>query len=110
MSMRKLRTAALVLAVLAVASGARAQVWDKLRINGYGSLEYEKQITDASKGKGDKNGSFDADGFDLVFNFTPTDRFRVAADLTWEHGPATEEFRGNVAVEYAFAEYSCGTG
>jgi hypothetical protein len=106
MSMRKLSTAALVLAVLAVASGARAQVWDKLRINGYGSLEYEKQTTDASKGKGDKNGSFDADGFDLVFNFTPVDRFRVAADLTWEHGPATEEFRGNVAMEYAFAEYS----
>ena len=41
-----------------------------------------------------------------MFNFTPVDRFRVAADLTWEHGPATEEFRGNVAVEYAFAEYS----
>jgi hypothetical protein len=106
MSMLKPFTAALVLAVLAVASAAQAQVWDKLRINGYGSLEFEKQVTDTSKGKGDKNGSFDADGFDLVFNFTPVDRFRVAADLTWEHGPATEEFRGNVATEYAFVEYS----
>lgn len=106
MSMRKCFTAFLVLAVLSVASGARAQIGDVLRINGYGSLEFEKQITDKSQGKGDKNGSFDADGFDLVFNFTPVDRFRVAADLTWEHGPATEEFRGNVAMEYAFAEFT----
>jgi hypothetical protein len=29
----------------------------------------------------------------------------VAADLTWEHGSATEEAFGNVAVEYAFVEY-----
>ena len=104
--MSKRKTAVVLLAALSLASGARAaELGDKLRINGYGSLEFEKQLTDTSKGKGDKNGSFDSDGFDLVFNFTPTDRFRVSADLTWEHGPATEEFRGNVAVEYAFAEY-----
>lgn len=104
--MSKRLTAGLVVAVLSVASGARAQVGDKLRINGYGSLEFEKQVTDTSKGKGDKNGSFDADGLDLVFNFTPDPRFRVGADITFEHGSATEEFRGNVAVEYAFAEFS----
>jgi hypothetical protein len=95
-----------LLAAVGLSSPARgAEITDKLRINGYGSLEFEKQLTDPDKGKGDKSGSFDSDGFDLVFNFTPADRFRVSADLTWEHGAATEEFRGNVAVEYAFAEY-----
>jgi hypothetical protein len=97
--------AVFVLAALASAPAARADVMDKLRINGYGSLEFEKELDGEAKSRGDKNGSFDADGFDLVLNFTPSERFRVSADLTWEHGAATEEFRGNVAVEYAFAEF-----
>jgi hypothetical protein len=81
----------------------RAQANDLVRINGYTSVEFEKMLGD--EGRGDANGSFDADGFDLVLNFTPSHRLRVAADLTWEHGPATEDGRGNVAVEYAFPEY-----
>ena len=76
---------------------------ESFRINGYSSFEFEKQFGD--KGKGDPNGSFDADLFDLVFNVLPTDRLRIAADLTWEHGAASEDGRGNVAVEYAFGEY-----
>jgi hypothetical protein len=90
-----------VAAVLAAAP-AQAQLGDKLKINGYGSLEFEKQLGD--QGKGDPNGSFDSDGFDLVLNVLPSDRVRVAADLTWEHGATTELDRGNVAVEYAFVE------
>jgi hypothetical protein len=88
-------------AVLAAAP-AQAQLGDRLKINGYGSLEFEKQLGD--QGKGDPNGSFDSDGFDLVLNVLPSDRVRVAADLTWEHGATTELDRGNVAVEYAFVE------
>jgi hypothetical protein len=91
-----------VVAVLAAAP-ARAQLGDKIKINGYGSLEFEKQLGDT--GKGDPNGSFDSDGFDLVLNVLPSERVRVAADITWEHGAATEVDRGNVAVEYAFAEF-----
>lgn len=60
----------------------------------------------SSDGKGDPNGSFDADLFDLVLNFRPTDRLRVAADITWEHGVASEEHFGNAAIEYAFGEYA----
>jgi hypothetical protein len=76
---------------------------ESFRINGYSSFEFEKQFGD--DGKGDPNGSFDADLFDLVFNIFATDHLRIAADLTWEHGSATEDGRGNVAVEYAFGEY-----
>lgn len=81
-----------------------AQSGDYIRINGYGSFEYEKNLSD--RGRGDKSGSFDADGFDLVFNIIPAERFRVAADLNWEHGTAIEDGYGNVGFEYAFAEYS----
>ena len=77
---------------------------DSFRVDGYSSFEFEKMFGD--EGRGDPNGSFDADLFDLVLNWRGSDRLRVAADVTWEHGPATEDGRGNVAVEYAFAEYS----
>ena len=89
-------------ALLWPGSVASAQVSDMFHLNGYSSFEFEKQLGD--KGKGDPNGSFDADLFDLVFNFTPVPRLRVSSDLTWEHGAASEDGRGNVAVEYAFAE------
>jgi hypothetical protein len=95
---------ALVLALLSAAP-AQAQLGDRIRINGYSNFEWEYQLSNHDTGRGDKNGSFDADLFDLVLNFQPTDRLRVAADLTWEHGPATEDGRGNVGAEYAFAEY-----
>ncbi|PCI41987.1 MAG: hypothetical protein COB51_13535 [Moraxellaceae bacterium] len=73
-------------------------------MNGYFSFEYEKNV--AGKPEGDTNGSFDLDLFDLVINFNASDKLRIATDLTWEHGTATEEGFGNVAIEYAFAEYS----
>ncbi len=81
-----------------------AQLGDRIRINGYSSFEFERSLS--SQGRGDPNGSFDADLFDLVLNFRLTDRLRVAADITWEHGVASEEDFGNAAIEYAFAEYS----
>lgn len=76
---------------------------DRFRINGYSSFEFEKLL--GSTGKGDPNASFDADLFDLVLNIQATDRLRIAADITWEHGAASEDDRGNVAIEYAFPEY-----
>jgi hypothetical protein len=93
----------LLAAALLCPTSARAQGSETFRINGYSSFEFEKMLGDA--GRGDPNGSFDADLLDLVLNFKPDSRLRVAADLTWEHGAATEDGRGNVAVEYAFAEY-----
>ena len=62
-----------VAAVLAAAP-AQAQLGDKIKINGYGSLEFEKQLQE--NGKGDPNGSFDSDGFDLVLNVLPSERVR----------------------------------
>ncbi len=75
-----------------------------LSINGYASFEYEYQLT--SEGNGDPNGSFDSDLIDLVFGFRPTDQVRVALDVSWEHGSATEDGIGNVALEYGFVEYA----
>ena len=77
---------------------------ENLSINGYLSFEYEKNI--GGDQQGDLNGSFDADLFDLVFNFRATEHLRIAADITWEHGAATEDNRGNAAIEYAFGEYT----
>ncbi len=95
--------AAAGLAAALATAPAYAQLGDKVKINGYGSVEFEKLLGD--EGRGDKNGSFDSDGLDLVFNFLPTHRVRVGMDLTWEHGAATENGFGNVAVEYGFIEY-----
>jgi len=92
--------------LMALAPPAQAGDLDKLSINGYTSLEFEQQIEPAGEGGGDPHGSLDADLFDLVFNFYASDKIRVAADLTWEHGAATEDNRGNVALEYGFIEYT----
>ncbi len=77
---------------------------DKIQINGYVSFEFEKQIED--EGNGDPKGSFDADLFDIVMNFRVSERLRASADFTWEHGSASEDSRGNLALEYGFLEYS----
>ena len=89
---------------LFLAAPASAVSWDKVDLNGYFSFEYEKEIS--GDGLGDTNGSFDFDLLDLVFNMQVTDNFRIATDITWEHGAASEEDRGNVAVEYGFVEYT----
>lgn len=81
-----------------------AQIANNISIKGYTSFEFEYQTTDV--GGGDRNASFDADLFDIVLNIQATPKLRVAADLTWEHGTATEENWGNAAVEYAFSEYT----
>jgi len=97
-------TISFLLCALPTARVGAIQIHDRLSINGYSSFEFEIQLQ--NEGAGDPNGSFDADLFDLVLNFDVTERLRVAADLTWEHGTATEDDRGNVAVEYAFGEYT----
>lgn len=96
----------LAVVCLLVATPVLAIDWEKLSINGYTSFEYEQQIEPEGEGAGDPNGSFDADAIDLVLNFQVSDKIRAATDLTWEHGAATEDGRGNVAIEYAFVEYT----
>lgn len=101
--MRRLFAAAV--AVLALAPCVHAQeMADRIVINGYTNFEFSKQLS--KEGNGDKTGSFDADQFDLVFNITVSERVRAALDLSWEHGTATEDDRGNQALEYGFVEYA----
>lgn len=89
--------------LLFVSSYSHAAPWEKITMNGYYSFEYEKTVSGTEE---DQNGSFDLDLIDIVLNYQSTDNLRVATDLTWEHGAASEDGRGNVAVEYAFAEYT----
>lgn len=84
--------------------GFTANVNEQLFIGGYSSFEWEQQIE--KTGRSDRYGSFDADLFDLVIAYQASDKVRMAADLTWEHGAASEEGLGNVAVEYAYPEYA----
>ena len=101
--MKRLVPAALLPLILAASVSAQ-EMGDRIVINGYTNFEFEKQLS--KEGHGDKNGSFDADQFDLVFNITVSERVRAALDLSWEHGTATEDGRGNQAMEYGFVEYA----
>lgn len=101
---KHLSIALTVVSLILFQTQANALTLDKIDIHGYLSFEYENNINGDLEG--DVNGSFDMDLFDLVINIRATDKLRIAADLTWEHGTATEDNRGNAAVEYAFAEYS----
>jgi hypothetical protein len=102
-AMKRLLAAALV-ALLFAPKAIAQELGDRIVINGYTNFEFSKQVS--KEGRGDKTGSFDADQFDLVFNITVSERVRVAADLSWEHGTATEEGWGNQALEYGFVEYT----
>lgn len=93
-----------MLTALLTLAGA-SEFSNRVTINGYFSFEFENHLMGDDPKKGDEYGSFDSDLFDLVINVRPSDRVRVAADITWEHGTATEADRGNAAMEYAFAEY-----
>lgn len=105
MKRRQLAFALVVAATWAVPGRAQQiELQDKIRINGYSNFEFEYMPT--KQGRGDGNASFDAQEFDVVFNILPTDRLRVNADLRWEHGPATEDLRGNVALSHGFVEYT----
>jgi predicted porin len=98
------RIIAVCLLIFSYLTPTYAASWEKIEINGYLSFEYENAFS--GDNQGDPNGSFDMDLLDIVLNIQATDRLRIAADLTWEHGAATEDNRGNVAIEYAFAEYT----
>ncbi len=101
--MRRFSLAGVLLVALSTPVAAQ-ELMDRIVLNGYTNFEFSKQIS--KEGLGDKNGSFDADQFDLVFNISVSERVRAALDLSWEHGTATEDGRGNQAMEYGFVEYA----
>jgi hypothetical protein len=106
-----LRPLAVSIVLAGWAGFAQAGAMDTISIDGYFSLEYEHSVAGdkvnrTGKQMGDPNGSFDTDGLDLVINAQPDPRVRLSTDITFEHGAATEDGLGNVAVEYAFAEYT----
>lgn len=104
--MNRLTRGVSVFAMLAWAAPAGAQLvnQDKIRINGYSNFEYE--YSPNRLGRGDTQGSFDAQEFDLVLNIVPSDRLRLSTDLRWEHGISLEDSRGNMTISHGFAEYT----
>ena len=104
--MNRLTRGVSLFAMLAWAAPAGAQLLDsdKVHLNGYSNFEYEYSPNRA--GRGDNNGSFDAQEFDLVFNIVPSDRLRLSTDLRWEHGISYEDGRGNLTISHGFAEYT----
>lgn len=101
--MRKLKQITMLMVITVMSLNVNAKQIGNLSINGYFSFEYENHISGDEEG--DTNGSFDLDLIDLLIGYKIDDKFRFAADLTWEHGASTEDSLGNVAVEYAFGEY-----
>jgi hypothetical protein len=91
---------------MAALSLGHADWTEKVTLNGYFSFEFEERIAGERHERADEYGSFDSDMFDLVLNIQATDRLRLAADLTWEHGAQSEVDKGNLATEYAFAEFT----
>ena len=104
--MKRLARSVTVFVALASAAPAGAQLvnQDKIRVNGYSNFEYE--YSPNRLGRGDTQGSFDAQEFDLVFNILPSDRLRLSTDLRWEHGLSLEDSRGNMTISHGFAEYT----
>ncbi|MFC1585925.1 hypothetical protein ACFL5V_10295 [Fibrobacterota bacterium] len=77
---------------------------DRVSINGFTSIEVEKQLDEV--GPGDPNYSIDADLFDLLLNFQIGERMRATVDLAWEHGAETNRSYGSTNLEYAFIEHT----
>ncbi len=104
-----LRRTVFLLAMMTVFSARTAAAdtfsgQDVLKLNGFFSFSYEQQL--GHKGDGDPNGSFDMNLFDLMIAILPVDNVRLSADVSFEHGPQTEDGLGNVNLAFAFVEYT----
>jgi len=93
-------------ALMLITSTLSANWTDKVTLNGYFNFEFEEHLSGFSDWPTHEYSSFDSDMVDLVLNVQATDRLRLAADFTWEHGSQSEVDKGNVGYEYAFAEYT----
>jgi hypothetical protein len=101
------RFGSVVLLVAVSALHAEAQdVGNRIRINGFGSLEFEKQFQ--SLGFGDSRGSFDIDVLGFAVNAYLNDRTRISLETDWVHG--SDLNRGSVTLEYGFVEYTAKEG
>lgn len=103
-----------ILALLGVAAKPVAAQTenDTRRITVYGYTDFQFTYSPSDVGRGDRNGSFNAQEFDPIVIIRPTDRIRVVADFRWAHGPTTSggtttspRNLGEISLEYGFAEY-----
>ena len=93
----------LAVAMVCSAGSASAQVSDRLEIYGYFDVETE------SKRSGDqRNWHFDQHHFNVITVYRPQDRWRVFAEVEWEHGAFQSRSGGAglIELERAWVEYS----
>lgn len=88
-------------------SPAMAVSLEKLSINGFLDLEYEK-----ADGPGhtttpvaDEAGSFDQYHFNLLMEFPVSDIVVAKGHIEYEHGPSLENQQGDITIEWAYIEY-----
>lgn len=102
--MSRISCAAAMLFLCFSSAAAGQDARDRITINGFGSLEFEKQFQ--KNGFGDAKGSFDNDVLGIAVNIYLNDRTRLSLESDWEHGTATGLSRGSLNLEYGFVEYT----
>lgn len=100
---KRIATASLLLASCATTS-LQAGWADKMTMSGYGNIGYHSK-TEGASGVGRDYSSFVSDDLDLMFNFQPVDKFRIAVDISFDGGADTEYDRGAISLAYFFMEY-----
>jgi len=85
---------------------AQALSIDKLKLNGFADIEYEKSNSDT---EGDPNGSFDQYHFNLLTEYPINDTITAKLHVEWEHSPQhSPEIPGgwgDIAVEWSYLEF-----
>ncbi len=93
-------------------SPAIAVSLEKLSINGFLDLEYEKADGPGhtTTPVGDENGSFDQVHFNLLMEFPVSDTVVAKGHVEYEHGPSLERQHGDISIEWAYIEYLVKNG
>lgn len=94
-----------LLATSCVTTSVNANWVDKMTIGGYGNVNAVSK-TDGASGVAKDEATFETEDLDLVLNFNPIDKVRIAMDASFESGVNTGEGRGSLILAYFFMEYT----
>jgi hypothetical protein len=91
-------------AVLSAATASFATAQSNLSVYGFFDLEFEAN----NQNPDELDYAFDQHHFNVITMYRINDRWRVFAEIEWEHGPGLEggEGYGAIALERGWAEYA----